>query len=83
MASEMSLEKKQDAEALFGIDESKITFGSDSTLGQRSAKCVRWLLLILPTVISLLALVAIIVAIVIFGSNNNSMLSEQNVSLPE
>ena len=73
----MALEKSQ--EALFGIDESKTTFGSDST--QRLAKCVRWLLLILPTVISLLALVAIIVAIVIFGSNNNSMLSGQSASL--
>ena len=66
----MAMEK--DDQGLFNVDESKTTFGSDSGLTQRAANCLRWLLLILPTVISLLALVAIIVAIVIFSSTSNN-----------
>ena len=63
---------EKDDQGLFNVDEPKTTFGSDFGFTQRAANGLRWLLLILPTVISLLALVAIIVAIVIFSSTSNN-----------
>ena len=75
LATTMAMEK--DDQGLFNVDESKTTtFGSNFST-QRAANIVRWILVILPTVISILALVGMVVAILIFSSNYN----EQKASL--
>ena len=64
---------------IFGIDESSVTFESQSRFGQGAAKCVRWLLVILPTVFAVLALVAIVIVSVYYKSS----LDATNASLQQ
>ena len=71
----MDTEKRE----IFGIDESSVTFDNQARCGHGAAKCVRWLLVILPTIFALLALVAIIVVSVYYKSS----LDETNTSLQQ
>ena len=74
----MAMEK--DDQGLFEVGESKTTFASNFS-SQRVVNIVRWILVILPTVISVLALLAMIIAIVIFSSTYNAMIIEQRASV--
>ncbi|XP_064402172.1 short-chain collagen C4-like [Halichondria panicea] len=53
-------------EDFFGIDESNVTFSGKSSTSVVCAKCVRWALVFIPTLISVLCLVAIIVFGVVY-----------------